>query len=366
MVKMDSEYLKYAPGLESITADESALTNDILKAMAATSQKTFDLRRHAFRDAFAKSHGFLKGELTVSADLPEHLRQGVFAYAATYPVVIRLSSVSGDVVSDTIPKARGMAIKLIGVEGARLLPNDTSKNQDFLLMNVPVFAPGTLALYKKSMGTSKVFDGAPDFIQRFVAASARGVEAIEETVGAEPSALLQRLALDNANLLGETYHSMAALRFGKYVAKISAAPLSANVKALTGKKTGEIGDSTMRDLVVEHFRREGAEYQLRAQLCVDLDRMPIEDASVLWPESLSPQQAIATLRILPQETYSPARRVFGDDVLSFTPWNGVEEHRPLGAIMRVRKSVYEQSSRFRHEMNVQPRIEPTKLADIPD
>src|SRR5262245_8394558 len=131
---MNPEYLKYTPGLESIKADESALTNDILKAMAATSQKTFDLRRHAFRDVFAKSNGFLKGELTVSADLPEQMRQGVFAHAATYPAVIRLSSNPGDVVSDTIPEARGMAIKLIGVEGARLLPNDTSKNQDFLLI----------------------------------------------------------------------------------------------------------------------------------------------------------------------------------------------------------------------------------------
>lgn len=287
-----------------MTADESSLANDILKAMAATSQKTFDLRRHAFRDAFAKSHGFLKGELTVSADLPEHLRQGVFARAATYPAVIRLSSASGDVVSDTIPDARGMAIKLIGVEGARLLPNDTSKNQDFLLVNVPVFSPGTLARYKQSIGASKVLGGAPEFVQRLVAASARGVEAIEEKVGAEPSARLQRAARDNANLLGETYHSMAALRFGKYIAKISTAPLSANVKALTGKKMDEIDGSTMRDLVVDHFRREGAEYQLRAQLCVDLDRMPIEDASVLWPESLSPQQANR------HTTHSAARDVF--------------------------------------------------------
>ncbi len=221
-----------------MTADEFSLANDILKAMAATSQKTFDLRRHAFRDAFAKSHGFLKGELTVSADLPEHLRQGVFARAATYPAVIRLSSASGDVVSDTIPDARGMAIKLIGVEGARLLPNDTSKNQDFLLVNVPVFSPGTLARYKQSIGASKVIGGSPEFVQRLVAASARGVEkAIEEEGRCRTlSSAANGLARDNANLLGETYHSMAALRFGEYIAKISTAPLSANVKALTGKK----------------------------------------------------------------------------------------------------------------------------------
>lgn len=359
-------YVKYGPDVEAMAQDEAALTKDILGEMAATSRNTFDLRRHAFRDAFAKSHGILKGEISVSADLPDHLRQGAFARAATYPVVVRLSSISGDIVSDTIPAARGMAIKLIGVDGKRLLPEDAGHNQDFLLANIPVFAPGTPALYKKLINTNKTIAGTPELVQRGLAAAARGVEAAEEALGAEPSALVQQAARNNANLLGETYHTQAAIRFGDYIAKLSAAPLSANVKALTDKKVGEVGNSTMRDLVVEHFRREGAEYQLRAQLCVDLDRMPVEDTSVLWREDLSPQQPIATLRIPPQEAYSSARRVFGDDVLSYTPWNGIEEHRPLGAIMRVRKSVYEQSSLFRHKMNVQPRIEPKSIGEIPD
>jgi hypothetical protein len=363
---VNSRYLKFAPQLEVITKDEASLSNDILEAMAALSQKVLDLRRHASRGAFARSNGFLKGELSISGDLPEHLRQGVFARAATYPVVVRLSSASSDVVSDSIPQVRGMAIKVLNVDGARLLPDDRGHNQDFLLANVPVFAPGTLALYKASLSANKVIGGLPGFVQLGLAATAHGIEKAEAVAGAEPSAVLRTLASDNANPLGETYHSMAAMRFGDYVAKISATPLSANVKALTGKIPNEVGDATMRDLVVAHFRREGAEYQLRAQLCVDLDRMPIEDATVLWPEEISPQQAIATLRIPPQEPYSPARRVFGDDVLSFTAWNGIEAHRPLGAIMRIRRSVYEQSSRFRHEMNVQPRVEPSTLSEIPD
>ena len=122
----------------------------------------------------------------------------------------------------------------------------------------------------------------------------------------------------------------------------------------------------MRDLVVEHFRDQGAEYQLRAQLCADLDKMPVEDAAVLWPEELSPHQPIATLRIPPQDAYSPARRVYGDDVLSFNPWHGIRDHQPLGSIMRVRIAAYERSTRYRHEMNAQPRVEPTNIDAIPD
>ena len=122
----------------------------------------------------------------------------------------------------------------------------------------------------------------------------------------------------------------------------------------------------MRDLVVEYFRHEGAEYQLRAQLCRDTDTMPVEDAGVLWPADLSPHQPIATLRLPQQDAYSPARRVYGDDVLSFNPWHGISAHQPLGSIMRVRIAAYERSTRRRHELNAQPRVEPATIDEIPD
>lgn len=45
-----------------------------------------------------------------------------------------------------------------------------------------------------------------------------------------------------------------------------AAPLSDNVKTLTGAKVdSDLGDSALRDLVFAHFKSEGAQYELRAQ-----------------------------------------------------------------------------------------------------
>jgi hypothetical protein len=122
----------------------------------------------------------------------------------------------------------------------------------------------------------------------------------------------------------------------------------------------------MRDAVTAHFAHAGATYELTAQLCVDLARMPVEDASVAWPDDLSPHRPIATLHFAPQDAGSPARLVYGDDVLSFNPWNGVAAHRPLGGIMRIRRAAYERSSAFRHAQNARPRTEPTQPADIPD
>ncbi|KAB7781943.1 Catalase-like heme-binding protein [Methylorubrum populi] len=362
---MAQTYVRYAPDVEVLAPNEDALTAEILDVMARTNRRAFDRHHHAVRDAHAKSHGFLKGELIVPA-LPGYLRQGLFASPATYPVVIRLSSAPGDIHSDTIPAPRGMAIKVLGVEGQRLLQDDAGGNQDFLLVNIPTLSFGTIGKYRQLIGLLEKNAENPAFLQRAMAGVARGVEAAVEAVGIEPGATLRGLARDNDHLLGETYHSMAAIRFGDYIAKISAAPLSDNVRALTGKAVGTVEDSTMRDLVVEHFRREGAEYQLRAQLCADLDKMPVEDAAVLWPEELSPHQTIATLRIPAQEAFSPARRVYGDDVLSFNPWHGVREHQPLGSIMRVRIAAYDRSTRRRHEWNAQPRVEPTTIDEIPD
>lgn len=62
--------------------------------------------------------------------------------------------------------------------------------------------------------------------------------------------------------------------------------------------------------------------------------MPVEDASVPWPEELSPHQTVAVLHLPAQDPYSGARRRYADDVLSFNPWHALEAHRPLGSIMR--------------------------------
>jgi hypothetical protein len=199
-----------------------------------------------------------------------------------------------------------------------------------------------------------------------VAATARGVKDVVQAVGGRPGATLEGLARDNHHPLGETFHTQGALRFGDHVAKLSLAPVSTEVTALTGQPVATEGFSAMRDAVVEHFTTHGATYELLAQLCTDLAAMPVEDAAVPWDAQHSPHRPIATLRFLPQPAYGPARQAYGDDVLSFNPWNGVEAHRPLGQIMRIRRAAYERSSRYRHEMNARPRVEPASLDDIPD
>ncbi|WKB54627.1 catalase family protein [Eleftheria terrae] len=361
-----ASYLRYSEQLEQRQPNEEQLIEQIVASMGRVNRIVFDRHRHAVRDAHAKSHGILKGRLTVHDGLPGFLRQGVFAEPRSYPVVVRLSSAPGELMSDRVPSPRGMAIKLIGVDGPRLLPQARpARTQDFLLVNHPVIPFGHVQAYWEAQQAMEKHIDDPELLRRTVAALARGAGKVADLLGVE-NPTLDTLATPRDHLLGDTYYSMAALRYGDHVAKVSAAPLSASVRRLAGQPLPGEGDSALRDAVVDFFSRESAEYQLRVQLCTDLTRMPIEDASIEWPESDSPWLPVATLSLPQQDAYSPARRVCGDDILSFNPWQGIEAHRPLGSIMRVRIKAYEQSSRFRHEMNLQPRVEPDALDQIPD
>jgi hypothetical protein len=344
----DSGYLRYSDSIERIQPDEAELTELIVASMGRVNHKIFDKRRHAIRDAHAQSHGILKGELEVYPDMPQHCRQGIFAAPKWYPVIVRLSTTPGDLESDRMPAQQGMAIKVLGVSGNKALSEDTGHNQDFLLVNMPAIPFGHVASYWAFQ----------QMMEKLVeASSAAQPAATERSSDAAPT-------VPNRHILGETFHSMGALRFGAYVAKLSAAPLSKSVRSLTGTPIPDT-DSALHDLVVDFFRNNSAEYELRVQLLTDLKQMPVEDASVPWPENLSPHQPIGKLTFPAQDPYSPRRRIYGDDVLSFNPWHCIEEHRPLSSIMRIRIKAYEMSSSFRHQMNAQPRLEPKDINELP-
>ena len=152
--------------------------------------------------------------------------------------------------------------------------------------------------------------------------------------------------------------------------EFSAAPISEPLIRLSGQPCHD-DDGAVLKSVVAYFNKNSAEYELRAQLCTDLKRTPIEDASIDWPEDISPQLPLARITLPPQAADSPARRVYSDDVLSFDPWRCLAEHRPLGSIMRLRKEAYAASSAFRNEKNKNEKKEPVMkeprdISEFPD
>lgn len=368
------EFVRYDDGVEIMQPDEARHTAEVLEVFRRLREYTFDKHRHAVRDAHAKSHGILKGELTVYGGLAEPLAQGIFRAPRTYPVLVRLSTSPGDILPDGVAAFRGMAIKVFGVEGTKILPETADAvTQDLLLVNHPVIPAGDVSSYLAAARRVEKLAHAPEEAQRILTSVSRlgaaAVRAVERAVGVEdpagPAGVIGQ-AKPETHLLGETFFTMAALRHGDYIAKLSAVPVSEALQPLRGAAIDTGNPSALRDVVVEFFRANGAEYEILAQLCTDLDKMPVEDGSVRWPEEESPYLPVARLAIPAQEAFSPARRAYADDVLTFNPWHCIPEHRPLGSIMRVRRHAYDASSRDRHERNAQPRLEPRTLDEVPD
>lgn len=361
------KWIEYQPGLEVELPEERAMIEEIVDIMGRINRQVFDKHRHALRDAHAKSHGILKGTLSVYPDLPAFLCQGIFQPGRGYPVVARLSSAPGDIHPDDVRSLKGLAVKVIGVDGVQVLPGKEKEvTQDFLLVNLPILPFGDVKAYLnflRSRGETETQKDAPSTVVPALAAIAS--EAM--TAIGHPARTLEAIGPSSHHILGETFHSMGAIRFGPYIGKLSVAPLSEAVRALAGAEIDAKGnDSAYRDLVVQFFQTESAEYEIRIQLCTDIDRMPIEDAAVEWPSDLSPHLPIGKITFPPQDAYSAPRRAFADEVLSFNPWHCIEAHRPLGSIMRSRIRAYEASSHFRHKMNSQPLVEPRDIGEIPD
>lgn len=72
--------------------------------------------------------------------------------------------------------------------------------------------------------------------------------------------------------------------------------------------------------------------------------MPVEDPTVEWK---SAAVKLATISIYPQKFDSPEQVAFGEN-LTWSPWNALPEHRPLGGINRARRDVYRESQELRH------------------
>ena len=95
----------------------------------------------AKRDEHTKSHGCVKAVFTVEPNIPEDLRQGLFAQPGSYQSMVRFSNSAPDSQAPDIDKdGRGFALKLYGVPGERLSPDAVAPaEQDFILLSVPYF-----------------------------------------------------------------------------------------------------------------------------------------------------------------------------------------------------------------------------------
>ena len=330
------------------------------------------------RDAHAQPHGCMRAVLRVNDDIAKSYRHGVFTTPGReYQAWVRFSN--GTEARDTnnwlgIGDARGMAIKLMGVAGEKLLHEERDEQtQDFVMINYPAFFVRDVVQYEKFFAQQAA--GTP---QRYFL----GLNPLDWRLH-ELYHAAGTVRQEVASPLAAQYYSMSPYRLGRRATKFSARPCRlrngvTTTTALPGSGCDSMADACapvaaempdkprphyLRAALVQHLEQAGGCFDFMVQL-QDLDvNMPIEDPTVEWREYYSPYRPVALLYI-PQQTFTSDRQNRFCEALSFTPWHSLPEHRPLGGINRSRKAVYENVSRRRHYCNGAARTEPVGW-DVP-
>jgi hypothetical protein len=338
--------LRYAPELETPEKDEAETGRDLVETLRDIAETTFKDGGHKLRAVHAKSHGLIEAELIIADDLPEVLAQGLFAKPGRHPAILRISTTPGDVLDDAVSTPRGLAVKILDVEGQRL-PDAPDPVQDFVLVNGKAFQTPTAKPFSQNLKLLAATTDKAEGLKKLLSAALRGAEAGLEALGGKSATLASLGGHPATHPLGETFWSQAPILYGPYIAKISVAPISPELVALTGQHVDLAHADALREAVIAHFAQHGGEWEVRVQLALNPHDTPIEDSSVVWPEDKTPFVPVARLIAGRQEGWSSALSAKVDDGLSFSPWHALAAHRPLGSIMRVRKAAYEMSGDFR-------------------
>jgi hypothetical protein len=270
----------------------------------------------------------------------------MFIPGKTYQAWIRFSNGSGDPThADIKPDARGMAIKVLGVPGTKLLEDEAeATTQDFIMINHPVFFATDPARYLSFMD-----DANSDHFYRKL--------LIPFDLGAKGTLIaLKTRSSRISNPLQTRYWSMVPYQLGtgegRQAVKYSARGCSATTDPLPKKP----GHDFLRDALRGTLQRGDACMEFLVQPRTS-DSMDVEDSRIEWNEAKAPFYKLATIRV-PQQTFdTPEQNKFCEN-LSFTPWHALPEHKPLGVTNRLRKVIYDHISRVRHEMNGATRQEP--------
>lgn len=358
-------YLPYRDDIETPEPGEQESIDGIIKGMTQESETVEKRDGHAVRASHAKSTACVIGTMVVANDLPPELAQGLFANPGTFDVAVRFAQGPGEKLGDRVSTHRGMAIKVFGVEGAKLSGHD-APTQDFVLASGTTFPAGTAAGFLAQAKKIGMTVPMPEGVKSAAASIARNINKVLNAVGAEPSPTLDFYGHPFSHPLVETYFSQCPIRYGDHVAKLGVFPVAPEQRALDDWRLDPHQDEDgFRHAAIAYFDGNDAVFELRAQLWVDAEAQPIEDTSVDWPTRVSEYRTIATIRLPRQAAYRPDRVRYFDEVMTFRPAHALEAHRPLGGVMRARMQVYRALSDFRHRETGIAAVNTATITDIP-
>lgn len=268
----------------------------------------------------------------VLAGLPEHARAGLFAEPKSYEAVVRFSNGSSVHQHDKKPDVRGMAVKVMGVGGKKLIPGlENAPTQDFLAI----------------LSASQPFRTPEEFVWFVVNARSPATLVPKALFKMGPGHLFSLLGKLQKGLGAKlqplsSYRYYSALPFsvGQYAAKFSWVPLDA------GGSSGAALDPDLGGGLARQLAAGPVRWELQLQFFTDDKNTPLEDGTVDWE---APWLPVARLTLQQQDVKGAEGQALASwaEKLSFDPWHAQEVLRPLGAFMRARNAAYRVSTQAR-------------------
>ena len=339
------EHLQLAE--EKLLPGEGELTLEIIDELTKFTRENW-LPGGAQRFGNTKTFGVLRGEFSVLPDLPGNLRRGLFAEPRTYPAWVRFSGPGPYAPPDLEDLGQcSVGIKVMGVPGPKLM-DDERFTQDLILVSPASFV------------TPNIRENAK--LQRWVRAKAPLAYAINPGDSHLLHLFMQLLYSPmHANPLEVQYYSNVPFLLGAGQAvQYSLKPCLPGRTPIPARPA----ENYLRDAMIRTLDAGSWTFDFMVQVQTDQFRMPIEDATVKWPEGLSPYIPVAQLR-LPAQRFDSDEQLAFADVLRYNPWHSLAEHKPLGNSNRARRQMYWELARLRQAMNQVEHVEPTGQEQFP-
>ena len=316
---------------QDIRAKDDQIAEQMVTLIKEISEKRYpDSRIKRFNQP--KSLGCFQGDFHVEADLPEPLKKGLFAQSGPHQAHIRFANASTE--DDSKKDLRGMSIKVFDVQGTPLWGKPGE--QDFVLNSYPA-----------------LFAATPEDFLKFIRATKADrrwwyfFNPLDSHIGA--FRLLMKARKHHTSPFDIRYWSTTPFQLGNdddVVVKYSTQSCSGYHSSLPEKLTKNYLTEAMRN----HLENQPACFEFMVQLQTDPSSMPIEDASVIWDEKVSPFIKVATL-IIDDQDFLDEEVMRHCEYQAFHPWQSLPEHRPLGRMNYVRNRVYGEITQYRHQTN---------------
>lgn len=314
---------------EYVSADEAEKHREYARIIRNYQKLRSEKNKGVKRGFHAKQLGCARGFFEIDRNIAADLQKGVFIPGKRYEILARYSAGLGTVAHDSVPDVKGLAVKLLNVDGPKLIHNllpeenlPASRSVDFTMTNVPTFGTKDSKDFM-DFAAASFNDETKQFIIRHPIAASRLISTVTRKVG---------------DLALEGYSSGGAFRLGEKTMKYRVASCS-STKQYAPK--GPVTENYFQESLQKHLSTEPICYYFYVQLQKDPYNQPIENPQEFWHENETPSIKLGRIVIENQDLEKNADLC---ERITFHPWNIIAEHKPLGEVNRSRLFIYHASA----------------------